>query len=138
MTKIKYDLNLMKFITLFESVSQAKVKDALEDEGTLIFIVEENQIARAIGKQGSHVKRMEQMTKKRVKVVEFSNDMGEFIRNYVSPLEVGDIKNDDGTLTIYGKDSSSKSMIIGREKKKLELLKSIVGRYFEFKDIRVA
>lgn len=137
MTRIKYDMAMMKYIALFESLSGAAVKDALEDDGTLIFIVGEHQIARAIGKGGSSVKKLEQLTKKRVKIVEFNADITEFVRNYVSPIEVGEVRNDNGLVTIHGKDTKSKSMLIGRDRKNLNLLKSVIERHFEVKDIKV-
>ncbi len=138
MARIRYDMNLMKTIALFESISRAQVKDALEDNGTIIFIMAENQIAKAIGKRGSTVKKLELLIKKKVKIVEYSDNVKDFIRNYIAPIEPSEITDDNGMLTIVGKDSRSKSMLIGREHKNLNLLKSIVSRYFEFKDIRVA
>jgi len=138
MIKIKYDASLIKFISLFESISNAKVKDAFVDNGNIIFVVEEDQIAKAIGKHGINVKRVERVIKRGVKIVEFSKDITGFVRNCVFPIVVGDIKNDNGMLTIYGNDVKTRSMLIGRDRKNLNLLKSTVARYFEFKDIRVA
>ncbi|MBI2546081.1 NusA-like transcription termination signal-binding factor [Candidatus Woesearchaeota archaeon] len=135
--RIKYDLAMMKYITLFESMSGAQVKDAVEDSGVLIFIVGEHQIAKAIGKGGSTVKRLEQLTKKKAKIVEFNADITEFIRNYISPVEASEITNEDGLLTIHGRDMKSKSILIGRERRNLNLLKSILERHFEVKDVRV-
>ena len=137
MTRIKYDMNLMKMITLFESISHAKVKDALENNGTIIFVVAENEIAKAIGTHGTVVKKIEYLLKKKIKIVEFSAEITDFIRNYISPLEADTITNNDGMLTIVGKDSRTKSILIGREHKNLTSLKNIVSRYFQFKDIRV-
>ncbi len=127
----------MKFISVFEAISNVKVKDAIESNDTIIFIVEENQIAKAIGRNGSNVRRFEHIIKKNVKIVEFSKDISDFIRNYVSPLEVRDIRNDNGTIIVHGNDIKTKSLLIGREKRNLSLLKSIAARYFEIKDIRV-
>ena len=137
MARIKYDINLMKFISVFEAISNARVKDAIEENGTIIFIVEENQIAKAIGKNGSNVKRLERIINKRIKVVEFSNDLLDFIRNYVAPLEIGEVRNDNGHLTIKGNDMKTKSMLIGRDRRNINLLQGIAARYFDFRDIRV-
>ena len=50
MIKIKYDINLMKFISLFESITKTDVKDCFEIGGKLVFIVKEGNIGRALGK----------------------------------------------------------------------------------------
>ena len=57
MNKIKFDSDLMKLITLFESMSGAKVKDCIANE-KLIFVVEENEMGKAIGRSGVNIKRI--------------------------------------------------------------------------------
>ena len=105
--KIKYDSDLMKLIALFESVSGAKVKDAIAND-KVTFVIEENDMGRAIGKNGMNIKKMEHMLKKRVKLVEFSSDVVQFIRNVIYPIEVQNIEYDNGIVTISGKDTSTK------------------------------
>ena len=58
MSRIKYDLDIMRYISLFESLSGAKVKDCIVND-VIFFIVHENEMGRAIGKQGSNIKRVE-------------------------------------------------------------------------------
>ena len=45
MNKIKYDSDIIKLMTLFESMTGAKVKDCISGEKTL-FVIEENEMAR--------------------------------------------------------------------------------------------
>ena len=140
MSKIKYDINLMKFMQLFESVTRAKLKDCInniEDE-QVIFVVEENEIGKAIGKGGSNVRRLEDLLKRKIKIVEFNQEIKQFIRNFVMPLQVKEINEENNTITITGPDTKTKGLLIGRERKNLENLKSVVKRYFDVEDIRVA
>ena len=140
MSRIKYDINLMKFMQLFESLTRAKLKDCIdntEDNDQLIFVVEENEIGKAIGKGGSNVKRLEGLLKKKIKIAEFNPDVKQFIRNFVMPLEVKDINEESGVVTIVGHDTKTKGLLIGRERKNLDNLKDVVRRYFEVEDIKV-
>ena len=114
----------------------AKVKDCIADE-KLIFIIEENEMGKAIGKNGINIKRMENMLKKKIKLVEFSNNVLQFVKNIIYPVEVSDINHEDGILTIHGKDTSSKAMLIGRERQNINHLSDIVKRYFDIKEIKV-
>ena len=134
--KIKYDSDLMKLIALFESVSGAKVKDAIAND-KVTFVIEENDMGRAIGKNGMNIKKMEHMLKKRVKLVEFSSDVVQFIRNVIYPIEVQNIEYDNGIATISGKDTGTKSMLIGRERQNLNHTADLVKRYFDVKEIKV-
>ncbi len=139
MSRIKYDINLMKFMQLFENLTRARLKDCIsgEDNEQLTFVVEENEIGKAIGKGGSNVRRLEDLLKKKIKIVEFNNDIKQFIRNFVLPLQVKDINQEDSIITITGFDTKTKGLLIGRDRKNLNTLKDVVKRYFEFEDIKV-
>jgi len=136
MSKIKYDINLMKYMQLFENLTRAKLKDCIASE-QLIFIVEENEIGKAIGKKGSNVKRLEGLLNKKIKIVEFNPNIRQFIRNYILPLQVKEITEENGIITIVGPDTKTKGLLIGRERKNLDNLKDIVQRYFKIEDIKV-
>ena len=136
MSKIKYDFNLMNYIKLFEDLTRAKLKDCISNE-QLIFVVEEGEIGRAIGKNGSNVKRLEGILNKKIKIVEFSNDVKQFIRNFIMPLSVKDVNEENSIISIVGPDTKTKGLLIGRESKNLNNLKSVVGRYFKIEDIRI-
>lgn len=136
MTKIKYDANLMKIIAIFESITGAKLKDCILNE-RLLFIVQGNEIGKAIGKRGINIKRLEDMLKKKIKVVEFNSDVLQFIKNLLYPLQTTNIENNDGSVAITGPDTKTKALIIGRDKQNLNNLIAIVKRYFDVKDIKV-
>ena len=138
----------MKLITLFESMTGAKVKDCISNvdmrgsrkdslTNSLIFIMEENEMGKAIGKNGVNIKRMENALKKKIKLIEFNNDVLQFVKNMVYPIEILDIKQEEDDIIIHGKDTSTKAMLIGRERQNINHLIGIVKRYFNVKDIKV-
>jgi len=134
--RIKYDSDLMKLMALFESMTGAKVKDCIANE-KLIFVMEENEMGKAIGKNGVNIKRIENMLKKKIKLVEFSSDVLQFVKNMIYPIEVSGIMQEDNIIKIHGKDTSTKAMIIGRERQNINHLSDIVKRYFDIKEIKV-
>ena len=136
MNRIKYDSDLMKLMALFESMTGAKVKDCIANE-KLIFVMEENEMGKAIGKNGVNIKRIENMLKKKIKLVEFSSDVLQFVKNMIYPIEVSGIMQEDNIIKIHGKDTSTKAMIIGRERQNINHLSDIVKRYFDIKEIKV-
>mgnify|MGYP001578029970 FL=1 len=138
----------MKLITLFESMTGAKVKDCISNvdmrgsrkdslTNSLIFIMEENEMGKAIGKNGVNIKRMENALKKKIKLIEFNNDVLQFVKNMIYPIEIFDIKQEEDDIIIHGKDTSTKAMLIGRERQNINHLIGIVKRYFNVKDIKV-
>ena len=137
MLRIKYSSDIMKYISLFESVTGAKVRDCIVNED-VIFVVHENEMGRAIGKQGSNIKRIEGILKKKIRLVESSNDVSQFIQNLIYPIRAQEIKEEDGMVTIYGSDTKTRGMLIGRDKHKINSINDIVKRYFKIKEVKVA
>jgi len=138
MIKIKYDINLMKFISMFESLTKANVKDCFEQNEKLVFVVNENEIGKALGKKGSNIKRMQDMLKRKIKVIEFSPDLLQFIQNAVYPSKVKDINEEEDIVTITPIDSQTRGYLIGKGAVNLRNTENIVKRYFkELKEIRV-
>lgn len=136
MTRIKYDINLIKFISLFETLTRAKVKDCIYSE-QLIFVVKPGEIAKAIGKKAYNIKNMENILKRKIKIVEFNDDVVIFVKNLIAPLKAEKIIKEDNVITISEANNQTKARLIGRESKNLKEYKKIVSRYFDIKDIIV-
>ncbi|MEK6982951.1 MAG: NusA-like transcription termination signal-binding factor [Nanoarchaeota archaeon] len=136
MNKIKFDSNLIKLMILFESRTGAKVKDCIANK-KLIFVVEESEMGKAIGKNGINIKKMEHELRRRIKLVEYSSDVLQFIKNIIYPIEAPIIEEVNGTIIIHGKDSSTKSLLVGRERQNINHLTALVKRYFKINEIRV-
>jgi len=122
---IKYTVETMKYISLFETMTRSRVKDCIDNDN-LLFIVDENEIGKAIGKNGSNVKRLTNLLKKKIKVIEFSKDIAQFIRNYIYPLIVEEITSEEGVVTIKSKATKTKGLLIGRDRRNLAALTTIV------------
>lgn len=137
-TKIKYDFELIKYIPFFENITQTKARDLIETKDkVLLFIVEPGQIGKAVGKHGSNVLRMEKLTNRKIKIVEFNPDIRQFVKNLVYPAHVLEVTEEEGAVIVHGKDSMAKSLIIGRENKNLKETEEIIKRYFDVNKIKV-
>ena len=136
--KIKYDLNLMKFMSFFESLTNTRLKDCFIDKNSLlVFVVEENQIAKAIGKKGVNVRNIKEKLNRKIKIVEFNPHLETFVANLINPLKAKEIKIDDKIVTIVGPDTKTKGLLIGRNGQNLRNYEEIVNRYFDIKEIKV-
>ena len=136
MVRIKYNIDVMKFISLFESLTGAKVKDCILND-RVIFVIHENEMGKAIGKQGSNINRVENTLKKKIKLVEFNNDVSQFVQNLIYPLKAKEMKEEDKIVTIYGEDTKSKGILIGRDRRNLNFINEVVKRYFEIGEVKV-
>lgn len=127
----KYDLELIGYITTLENISGAKVKDAFIDKnGILVFIINQGEIAKAIGKKGINIKRLSMLLKKKVKLIEFNEDVKEFVKNSIQPLQAN-LTQEDNKITLESNDTTTKAKLIGRDRQNLIALNELVNRYFK-------
>jgi NusA-like KH domain protein len=95
-------------------------------------------MGKAIGKQGSNIKRAENALKKKIRLVEFNNDVCRFVQNLIHPLKVREIKEEESIVTIYVNDTKTRGMLIGRDRHNLNSINNIVKRHFDVVEIKVA
>ena len=125
-------------MSMFESITRAKLKDCVIDSNSmLIFIVEENEMGRAIGKGGQNVRRLERMLNRKIKIVEFNSQAIQFVQNLIYPLTPKEIKEEDGNIIIIGKDTKTKGLLIGRDSRNLKNYNSIVKRFIDIDELKV-
>ena len=136
--KIVFDTEMLKVMGLFENMTRAKLKDCFFDRDKLVFLVEAGELGKALGKNKAHVVQLEKSLNKKVKIVEFSTERTDFIRNYLIPLRIVSITDDGGdVLTITGPDTKTKGLIIGIKAQNLRNLERIASKYFTIKEIKV-
>jgi transcription termination/antitermination protein NusA len=137
--KIKYDISLMKYMSLFEQITHAQVKDCFVDAhlNLLTFVVQPGQIGKAVGKKGSNVRLIENKLKRKIRVIEFHPEKINFIKNMIMPLRVDDAREEDGVVLLESKDVKTKSLLIGRSAQNLRNLEANVRRFFEVDEIKV-
>ncbi|MBD3304041.1 NusA-like transcription termination signal-binding factor [Candidatus Woesearchaeota archaeon] len=135
--KIVYDMNAMKFMSLFERITRAKLKDCIVRENMILFIVQPGEIGKAVGSKGINVRKLEKALNKKVKVVEFSPEPVNFIKNLVHPLKVKEITEDEGVYTLTPLDLKTRGMLIGRNASHLRAYEDIARRYFPVKELKV-
>ncbi len=137
MARIKFNIDAMKFMSLFESMTGAKLKDCIISENLVTFIVGEGEIAKAIGKAAVNVKKLEQKLKKKIKIAEFSDDIVKFIQSLTYPAKIKEVEKEEGIIKITAADSQSRGLLIGREANILRAYEAIVKRYFDIEEIKV-
>ena len=127
----KYNIELIGYITTLENISGSKVKDAFIDKnGMLVFIINQGDMAKAIGKQGSNIKRLSNLLKKRLKLIEFNENILEFVKNCIQPLQAS-VSQEDNKILLESPDTTIKAKLIGRDKQNLIALNELVNRYFK-------
>ncbi|RJQ17038.1 NusA-like transcription termination signal-binding factor [Candidatus Woesearchaeota archaeon] len=133
---VTYTNDDIKLISLFEKITHAQVKDLFLQQQP-IFVVAPGELGKALGKNKMNLFRLENMLKKRVKVVEFSDSVLQFVLNVIAPLKVTDIKQEDKIIILTGNDMKTRGYLIGRNASNLRNTEAIVKHYFPIDEIKV-
>ena len=136
-SKIIYDKNILDLMRSFENITRSRLKDCIVEEEKIIFVVNDGELRKALGKSAENVKRLFNVFKKRIKIVEFNSDKLKLITNFIHPLKVDEIKEEDGVVILESADSKVKGLLIGRAAQNLRKLEEHIRRYFDVKEIKV-
>ncbi len=135
--KITFDTELLKLMALFDNITHAQLKDCFFDREKLVFLVDEGEMGKALGKNKMNIVKLEKMLKRKVKIVEFNPNRLQFITNYLAPLRVTDVREEDDIITVTGADTKTKGLIIGIKAQNLRNLEKIASKYFTVQEIKV-
>lgn len=127
---IQYDMQIIGLINLFEKSTGAKVKDCFNEEDSLVFVVHPKELHKAIENHGEKIRRLSFNIKKKIKVIEFNEDIQKFVTNLLYPIKP-EMEFQVNVLIIHGKDAKEKGKIFGREKTNLKRIQGIVNKYFK-------
>jgi len=141
MTNITLDGNALRYISLFEKVTKTNVKDCIETQDKLIFVVAKGQIGAAVGKKGENVKRLHEMFKKNLDIIEYSDDPEKFLKNIFHNFNIQRIEIErrgskvHATVSVESKD---KGKIIGKDGRNLKLARDILSRHHDIESLSIS
>jgi N utilization substance protein A len=137
--RIRLTSDEMRYIALFESVTGAGVKDCVIGDGCLIFVVKPGDAGVAIGRGGSHIRVLRRMLGVNVEVVEYAEDLVDFVKNSFAPARVRQVRvverGDGERFVVVSVKPSDKGVAIGRNGRKAERNRLLVRRYFGVDDV---
>ncbi|MEM5772657.1 MAG: NusA-like transcription termination signal-binding factor [Candidatus Aenigmatarchaeota archaeon] len=134
---IKFDTETIRLMTLFETLTGVPVRDCLIEGDTAYFVVDEEKVGMAIGKNGATVKNVEDAINKSVKLFGFSNDLEKFVKNLIPKATNIKINKNDKIVVEVSVEKSERAFVIGRDGKNLKIFKELLKRSHNVEDLIV-
>jgi len=146
---IKIDRQAMELISLFNNITGAIIKDCLifqspeNNAEIVIFLVKKEDVGKAIGKAGEHVKDLMAKLQKKIDIVPWSDKLEEFIQFIlntsknsikVQNIEIRENKNQKKTVIISVRPQD-RGKAIGKEGSMIRKIKELVLRHFEVDNV---
>lgn len=125
-------MQTMRYINLLDKTSRVKTSKCFVYNNVIIFAVPKALVSRAIGPNGEHARKIQQILGKKVRVIEEPHGLEnaeKFVKDIVEPVDFKslEIQNDEFVLTA---GSQSKAALIGRNKVRLQELGQILEDNF--------
>jgi len=136
MNRLKLDQEVLGLCSIVERVTHARVIDGFNENEMYYFVVATGEIGKAIGERGINVQRFQQEFGKRVRMIEYNDNVAQFVKNVIYPLKVERIEVKEKEVILSDSNKKTKSLLIGRESKNLDMINRAVKRFFAV-DVKV-
>ena len=140
------DMQLMRYINLFERVSRVSTTDCFVYNNTIYFAVPKKLVMIAVGRNGENVKRVSETFRKKIKIVAMPseaeiaedkfNALKRFVTEVVAPIEFTGFDFKDDVITLAG-SRESKAILIGRDRSREKELSEVLERTFGIKELKI-
>ena len=136
------DMQLMRYINLFARTTNVQTTKVFVYNNQIIFAVPKSKVSEAIGKGAVNVKRMNEILRKKIRVVAMpavddNEGIAKFIEDVVAPIEFNGVElNGDGVVVNGGRQS--KAALIGRGRQRETELGGVLKNFFGITKLRIA
>lgn len=127
------DMQDIRYLNLFSEVTRINTRFCFKYNETIFFCVPKNLISKAIGEKAKNIKRINEVLRKRIKIIscpEGIQDIKSFIESIVSPVTFKELEVKDD-LVILTAGGQSKAALLGRNKRRLIEMQKIISDYFQ-------
>jgi N utilization substance protein A len=140
MGKIRLGSDDIKYITLFETLTGARVKDCIQVENAMGFLVDKGDMGLAIGKNGASIEKVRTALGKGVFVAEFADDASDFVKNMFSPVKIKHVRireTAEEKVADIDVARNDRKRVIGQEGIRIKIAKELSKRHYNIDNINI-
>ncbi|MGD0327542.1 MAG: NusA-like transcription termination signal-binding factor [Halobacteriota archaeon] len=140
MTEVKLTTEGIRYIALFESLTGAIARDCYVDDENdrVIFVVKKGDMGLAIGKNGNNINRVKKSIGKHIEIVEYSDEVDEFVANALQPVFVKKVQvvvKENRKLAYVEVMPKDRGIAIGKNGRNIQKAKVLAQRHHGLEDV---
>ncbi|MGB9372175.1 MAG: NusA-like transcription termination signal-binding factor [Halobacteriota archaeon] len=140
MTEVKLTTEGIRYIALFESLTGAIARDCYVDDENdrVIFVVKNGDMGLAIGKNGNNINRVKKSIGKHIEIVEYSDEVDEFVANALQPVFVKKVQvvvKENRKLAYVEVMHKDRGIAIGKNGRNIQKAKVLAHRHYGLEDV---
>jgi len=130
---VEFTSDDLDYLSRFENVTKVMPKDYMILSETILFLVDQPLLGRAIGKQGSNIPKLRKIFNKKVVIIGDSPQMDLFIRNFfnnvtIEDIELRDVMGEQAILLTV--DEKDRGLAIGKAGERIKAAKEFLKKKF--------
>lgn len=136
---MKISMDDIHYLNALANISGVNAKDCIVSDNVVSYLVKGSEIGKAIGKDALNVKTLSGRMKKKIEILEYSNDVNLFLAKALYNVELKKTE----TIDFDGKkilnatvDAEAKSKILSNTSR-LRRVKELAKRNYGIDDIRI-
>ncbi|NCN51870.1 hypothetical protein GW931_02570 [archaeon] len=126
------DMQGLRYLSLFRKITKLETRYCFLYNEILMFCVHKHDIPQALGRNGENLKKMSDILKRRVRIIQIPKGIEtakQFIQAVIAPVTFKEIEITPNEL-IVNAGSENKAALLGRNKRRLNEMKTIVKDFF--------
>ncbi|MFZ8791309.1 MAG: NusA-like transcription termination signal-binding factor [Thermosphaera aggregans] len=142
--QVKITPDEFRYMALLHEITGATVRDCImdESENRVIFLVNPEDVGKAIGPRGFFVQKLRKILNKNIEIVGYSDNLEEQVKYALAPARIKEIKvtsRPGGEKVVYvAVDPSDKGLAIGKNGRNVQKAKIILKRHFNIDSLIIA
>lgn len=140
MKEITIDNRILGYMALFEKVARVELKECLENEDMVLFVVLEKRLAEMFKRNDNAIAELKERISKHILVVEYSRDLMLFVKNIFYRFGVKEINinwKEGQTNVLVTVEQNEVGKAIGKEGRNIKLFRDAVQRYYNIKSLNI-
>ncbi len=138
---VTFNEKTLRYISVFEKITDTKVVDCIDIPEKVIFLVDEGSIQKAIGKGGKNVTKISDSIDRNIHIIEYSEDPKKLLKNIFYSYDVKDVEIEEKNGVMHGTvevAQENKARAIGKDGRNLSIARKIMMRHSDISSVSVA